>query len=174
MKIVTGKVRASFLNVFTKRMNDLSGKEEYSMMLLIPKKDIETIAKINKAVESAIEEKWGTKRPNGLRLPLRDGDAEKGGEGCYKGVMFMSVKASSKPGVVDANLEPIIDPSEFVSGDWCRVSLNSFAYDKQVNKGVSFGLNNVQMLCKGEPLSGRARPEDEFQVVPSEKTEEWG
>ncbi len=34
-KVITGEVRASYVNIFKTRFNDLSGKEEYSMMILI-------------------------------------------------------------------------------------------------------------------------------------------
>jgi hypothetical protein len=42
-KVITGTVRGSYVNVFRPRTNDLSGKEEYSMMLLIPKQDKTTV-----------------------------------------------------------------------------------------------------------------------------------
>ena len=42
--------------------------------------------------------------------------------------------------------------------------MNGYTFNHEVNKGVAFGLNNVQFLCKGEPLSGRTRAEDDFGV----------
>jgi hypothetical protein len=40
--------------------------------------------------------------------------------------------------------------------------MNAYAYDVSGNRGVAFGLGNVQVLEKGEPLTSRARAEDEF------------
>lgn len=52
-KLTTGVTRVGFVNVFRPRKNQNSDKEEYSMQLLIPKSEKETIAKIKKAVKQA-------------------------------------------------------------------------------------------------------------------------
>lgn len=166
-KVITGKVRASYVNVFRPRQNNLSGTEEYSMMIIIPKDDEKTVDALKAAIKEAAQSKW-PKPPKGLRSPLRDADAEAEAEGedaaphlvgCY----FMNVKSKQKPQVVDRQRYEITEPSAFQSGDYCRVSLGAFAYDVNGNRGVSFGLNNVQVLAKGEPLGGgQARARDEF------------
>lgn len=165
-KVVTGRARGSYVNVFAPRMNDLSGKEEYSMTLLIPKTDTDTLAKLKAAAKAAIAEKFGDKPPAGLQSPIHDGDGAKPnggeyGEECH-GHWVVNVKSTRKPGVVDANVQPVLDAAEFQSGDYCRVSLNAYAYDNK-RKGVAFGLQNVQVLAKGEPLGGGgSRAEDDF------------
>ncbi|BGI52474.1 MAG: DUF2815 family protein [Candidatus Hamiltonella defensa (Ceratovacuna japonica)] len=171
-KVVTGEVRGSYVNVFNTRLNDLSGKEEYSMMILIPKEDKETVAHLKKAIKAAIDDKWGAKCPANLRHPLRDGDSEAdlpdtvaAGEEPYAGHYFMNLKSFQKPGIVDVNVQPVIDESDFRSGDYCRVSINAYAYDQKGNKGVAFGLNNIQVLRKGQPLGGVSRAENDFDVV---------
>ncbi len=180
-KLTTGVTRVGFVNVFRPRKNQNSDKEEYSMQLLIPKSEKETIAKIKKAVKQAKEDKFGGKSIPKLRNPLRDGDnpddlpgkAELGAEP-YAGHFFLNVKsnADNPPGVVDLKLEKIIDPSEFTSGDYCRVSMNAYAYDN-VSQGVSFGLLNVQVVRKGKPIGGTSsRPEDDFEVYQPEDGDE--
>ena len=57
------------------------GAEKYSVSVLVPKDDTETINAINAAIDAAIEEgiaKFGGKKPNkaAIKLPLRDGDVE--------------------------------------------------------------------------------------------------
>jgi hypothetical protein len=160
-KVVTGKVRASYVNVFRPRMNDLSGQEEYSMSILVPKSDKETLAKLNVAVETATTNKWPGKAPASLRLPLRDGDDERPDDPAYRKHYFVNLKSKLPPGIVDAQRREVLDEKDFLSGDYCRVSIAAFAYDQKGNKGVSFGLNNIQVIGKGEPL-GRARAEDDF------------
>ena len=64
------------------------GTEKYSVSVLIPKTDTETINAINTAIDAAIEEgiaKFGGKKPNKsvIKIPLRDGD-ERDDE-AYKG-----------------------------------------------------------------------------------------
>jgi hypothetical protein len=63
---------------------------------------------------------------------------------------------------VDADLNPILDSTEFYSGCYGRASINFFAYNTAGNRGIGCGLNNLQKLDDGEPLSGRSRPEDDF------------
>jgi len=170
MKLITGRVRASFVNVFQPRLNELSGKEEFSMTLLVPKTDKATLASIKKAQEEAIALKWQGKPPVGLQLPLHDGDGEKPNGGEYgpecANHWVLNVKSNRRPGIVDREMNEIIDPNEFISGDYCRVSLGAYAYDNK-RRGVAFGLNNIQVLDKGDPLGGsRTRPEDDFGRVP--------
>jgi len=170
-RLITGRVRGSYVNIFRPRLNDLSGEEEYSMSLLIPKTDKKTVDRIQEIVEDVIKEKWGAKRPAKLRTPLRDGDAERPEDEAYKGVFFMNVKSKQPPGIIDKDRQPVLDSSEFLSGDYCRCSLNAYPYDQKGNSGVSFGLNNVQIIAKGTPLSGRARAEDDFSAWTDE---DWG
>ena len=51
-KVITGKVRASFVNVFEPK--SINGSEpKYSCSLIIPKTDVDTLKKINAAIEEA-------------------------------------------------------------------------------------------------------------------------
>ena len=160
-KVVTGLVRFSYFNVFKARLNDLSGKTEFSTQILIPKSDTATVAALKAAIAESVKDKWEGKRPAGLRNPLRDGDApvadgakELGPE--YAGHYFISAKCSEDkpPQIVDAEGQDILVGHEWGSGDFGRASITAFAYDMKVNKGVSFWLNNLQLLEKGEPLGG--------------------
>lgn len=161
-KIVTGKVRGSYVNVFRPKLNDMSGKDEYSMAILIPKSDKATLDKIRAAVETAKKDKFGDKTPAKFRNPLRDGDEERPDDPAYQGHFFLNLKSKDKPGIVDKDRQEIIDPDEFLSGDYCRVSMAAYAYDVSGNRGVAFGLGNVQVIAKGEPLTSRARAQDDF------------
>lgn len=160
-KVVTGLVRFSYFNVFKARLNDLSGKTEFSTQILIPKSDTATVAALKAAIAESVKDKFEGKRPPGLRNPLRDGDApvaegakELGPE--YAGHYFLSAKCSEDkpPQIVDGEGQDILVGHEWGSGDYGRASITAFAYDMKVNKGVSFWLNNLQLLDKGEPLGG--------------------
>ena len=65
----------------------------------------------------------------------------------WDGYMVISgnANADSKPQVVDANLQPVIDPSLACAGTVCWVAFNSFVYNQPVNKGVGAGLNGVMV-----------------------------
>jgi hypothetical protein len=132
---------------------------------LIPKKDKKTISKIEAAVEAAKEAgkaKFGNKIPKTLKLPLRDGDEEREDDEAYAGHYFINATSKSKPGIVDQDLNPIMDQDEFYSGCYGRASINFYAFNVSGNKGIAAGLNNLQFLEDGERLSGGASAEEDF------------
>lgn len=165
-KVITGKVRFSYANVF--KPHSMSGEEQdakYSVSLIIPKSDKSTLKKIEDAVKSAIEEgktKWGDKSIKNLKLPLRDGDEDKSEDEVYENSFFLTANSIRKPGVVDSNLDPIIDGDEFYSGCYGRASITFYPFNTNGNKGVAVGLNNLQKLEDGERLSGGSTPEEDF------------
>jgi hypothetical protein len=65
---------------------------------------------------------------------------------------------------VDADLNAILDQSEFYSGCFGRASISFFAYNSNGSKGVGCGLNNVQKLEDGEKLGGATSASDDFAV----------
>ena len=163
----TGKIRAGYVHIAEPRMNDLNSKMEYSMQLIIPK-DSQTAKDIKNMVETITAKRWGANRPDDVRQPLRDDEKEQLAKGQKPqqhllGMYFMNVRTGDAPGIVGPDGRDIVNPAEPRSGDFFRVSMGGFAYDKPTN-GVSFGLNNVQFICKGETLSGRKRAEDDFQA----------
>lgn len=173
-RFVTGKVRLSYVNLFTPRSPGEGQPEKYSVTIIIPKSDRETLDKIEKARKNAIEKGRdrfaGGKVPKNLKNTLHDGDvdADLDRNPEYAGSYYMSVSANAqyRPTVVDQSVQPILDPAEVYSGCYARVSLNAFAYSKQGNQGVSFGLGNVQKLADGETLGGGpVRAENEFSAV---------
>lgn len=166
IKVVTGKVRFSYAHVFTPQATEEGKQPKYSVSLIIPKSDKETIEKINKAVEQAKQDNaavWGGTVPKGLKGGLRDGDEEKD-DPAYANSYFINANSAQKPGVVDADMNPIIDPTEFYSGCHGRASISFFAYNSNGSKGIGCGLNNLQKLEDGERLGGGSSAADDFAV----------
>lgn len=164
-KVITGKVRFSYAHVFKPEAIGESTELKYSCALLIPKKDKVTLRKIKEAVDAAKTEGttlWGGKVPATLKLPLRDGDDERPDDEAYAGMYFLNATSTTKPGVVDASLDPIISQDEFYSGCYGRASIKFFPFNKAGSKGVAVGLNNLQKLEDGESLSGQSTPEEDF------------
>lgn len=170
-KVVTGTCRLSYVHLFEPYAQDSDSEEKYSCVILIPKGDKATLAKIDKAIKAAAEQgknsKFDGKIPNNLVTTLHDGDEEgdleKNPE--YEGHMFMSIASKTKPGLVDADVNPILDSTELYSGAYARVSINAFPYNYKGKKGVSFGLNHVQKVKDGDFLGGRSRAEDDFEAL---------
>jgi hypothetical protein len=166
-KLVTGKVRLSYVNVF-----ETNDKGKYSVAILIPKTDKATLDKVKAAIEAVKTDPksattWGSKFLASFKTPLRDGDTDRDVEKSpeYKGCYFINCNSGQKPGVVDAQLNAILDKSEVYSGCYGRVSINLYPFNVDGNKGIAAGLNNLQKMADGEPLSGRSRAEDDFTAV---------
>ena len=169
-KVVTGMVRFSYANVWEPK--SINGSDEkYSVSLIIPKTDKKTIAQIEAAIEAAKQEgkaKFGGKIPANLKLPLRDGDIDRPEDEAYKNAYFINANSKERPGIVDRSVKPILDQSEFYSGCYGRASITFYAFNQNGNKGVAVGLQNLQKLLDGEPLSGRSRAEDDFSTFDDE------
>lgn len=165
-KVITGLVRFSYLHVFKAESVGETDEPKFSVSLIIPKSDTETIKKIKAAIEVAKENgkahKFGGKLPAGLKTPLRDGDVDREDDEAYADSYFINCSTLVKPGLIDAAKKPITDESELYSGCYGRASITFFAYNAGGNKGIAAGLNNLQKLRDGEPLGGRQSAESDF------------
>ena len=169
-KVITGvNTRWSYANVWDPKSIN-GGAPKYSVSLIIPKSDTQTIEKIEAAIKAAYEEGQSKLKGNGksvpslsvLKTPLRDGDLERPDDEAYKDSYFINANSPSAPGIVDADRQPIIDRSEVYSGVYGRASINFYAYNANGNKGIACGLNNLQKIRDGEPLGGKASAESDF------------
>jgi hypothetical protein len=166
-KVITGKVRFSYANVWEPKSIN-GGEEKYSVSLIIPKTDKEAMEKIEAAIEVAKKDgipKFGGELPENLMLPLHDGDVEKPLDEAYTGSFFINASSVTKPGIVDKNIQPIVDTAEFYSGCYGRASVVFYAYNSNGNKGIACGLQNLQKLADGEPLISRTSAEEDFATV---------
>lgn len=170
-KLVLPNVRISFANIWEpKAIND--GEEKYSVSCLIDKRDKETVAKIEKAIEAAKADgktrRWGGKVPATLKLPLRDGDIERPDDDNYQGCMFVNASSKDAPQIVDRRKQPILDPMMVYSGCYCNVSVNFYAFNANGNRGIACGLGNIQFVRDGDRLSGKASADSDFDELDDE------
>lgn len=169
-KVITRKVRFSYLHVFEPVAIDEGSDKKYSAALIIPKTDTATLAEINAAIEAAKEQgkntKFAGKIPAKLKSPLRDGDIDRPEDENYANSYFVNANAKTKPGILDKDGKELMDQSELYSGCYGRASITFYAFDTKGNKGIACGLNNLQKLKDGPPLGGRASAEADFANVP--------
>lgn len=169
--------RVSYPNIFKPKLNELNGKNEYSLVALFPKGA--DLSALQKAATAAATKKWGadkTKWPKNIRSPFRDqGERAKDVDGksvlpagYEAGAIFLTLKSKEKPGVVDQQVNDIMDESEVYAGCYMKASVNAYAYDEKGNRGISFGLGNLQKVKDGESLGGRTRAQDDFSAVEGE------
>lgn len=109
----------------------------------------------------------GLIRAGKLNFPfLKDEDA-----GYPPGSVFIRPRSESKPGIVGCTPDAsgraalITDPNEIYPGIVVLASVSCYAYDKKMNRGVTFGLGNIQKLRDGDRLDNRKHAQDEFTPV---------
>lgn len=170
MKVITGPdTRWSYANVWEPKSIN-GGTPKYSVSLIIPKSDTRTVAKIKAAIEAAYHEGESKLKGSGksvpplatIKIPLRDGDIERPDDPAYANAYFVNANATTAPGIVDADRNPVLTRSEVYSGVYGRASISLYAFNSNGNKGIACGLNNLQLIHAGEPLGGRASAENDF------------
>ena len=172
IRIMLKNVRLSYVHVWEPQPAREADREpKYAVSLIIPKSDAAQIKKIEAAIEALLKTegpaKFGGKVPprGSLKLPLRDGDTERDDE-AYRDSMFMNASSKTRPGIVDQNVEPILDRDEIYSGVYANVSVELYFFKVKGNRGVACGLGNIQKVRDGEALGGGAiKAENEFAVV---------
>ena len=169
-KVITGKdTRWSYVNAWEPKAIN-GGTPKFSVSLIIPKSDTVTLRKIKAAIEAAYHDGESKLRGNGktvpllvaIKNPLRDGDTERPDDPAYANAFFVNANATTAPGVVDADCNPILTRSEVYSGVYGRASISFYAFNSNGNRGIACGLNNLQKIRDGESLGGRTRAEDDF------------
>lgn len=158
--LITPEFRGSFVNLAEPRAPAPDAKAVYGLVVSISKGETEFLAKLNAEIQAVAIAKWG-KVPPRLKTTLRDGDEEDRAE--LAGAMVFNCKSADRPGIVDSDLQPVLDPELLYSGAWYRVSVSVFAWEHPASgKGVSIGLNNVMWIKDGERYSGRKTAAEDF------------
>ncbi len=170
-KVITGKVRLSYANIFEPK--SINGSDpKYSVSLIIPKDDAQQIEVIKQAIENAKERdkgKWNGKIPANLKLPLRDGDLERPEDEAYANSYFINANSTRPPAVVGTEIDRAtgkairLGEDEVYSGCYARVSINFYGFNAAGNRGIACGLGNVQKIEDGERLGGGSTAEEDFE-----------
>ena len=169
VNITTPTCRLAFPAVFEMKP-DLNGKEQYSVTMLFDKKTAD-MTKLKTALVQAARNEFGADvdlKAIDLKR-IQDGDTKDRAE--FKGMWVVKAKTSvNQPGVVDAKLNKILDPSEIYSGVYANVNVTAKAY-KLPSRGVTFYLNHVQKVKDGAPFTGGPKSEDVFQAMEIDETD---
>lgn len=163
--VTTGEVRLSYVHLFKPYAQNQNQEAKFSVTVLVPKSDTNTMARINAAIEAAkqkgISEKWNGQCPPIVPTPVHDGDDARPSDGMAYGpeckghwVFTANAKADRPPEVVDKMGNPIINQSDVYSGIYGRVNVTFYPYAFGGKKGIGCGLGPVQKLRDGEALGG--------------------
>ena len=173
-KVITGELTLSYPHLFEAYANQPGQTPKFSTTLLIPKTDTTTRAKIDAAIQAAIQQgmakNWNGVKPPIVAVPIHDGDGVRPSDGSpfpeeCNGHWVMTASSKNQPQVVDAALNPIMSQTEIYAGVKARVSINFYAYNFNGRKGIGCGLNNVQKIRDGEPLTSFSSATDDFTPV---------
>jgi hypothetical protein len=175
--ITINNVRFSYCNLF--QPSSRPGQDpKFSTTVLVPKTNTAAKAAIDAAIEAATQEgvskKWNGQRPPIVAISVHDGDGVRPSDGMpygaeCKGCWVFTASSTKKPFVVDADMNYIIDPTQVYSGMWGNVNLSFFPYASTGKKGVGIGLNGVQKVHDGDPLTSQVTAEEAFKPVPMDQ-----
>lgn len=127
---------------------------------------------IKAAIEAGKVKKWNGKVPNGLKMPLLDGDDS--GKEELEGLYYMNLKSyGRRPPIVgpdgkamDPDLE--VNDETIYSGAKFRAKIQFAPYDHKGNKGIGAYVVAIQKVADGERKSGgisASQAEDMFGAV---------
>jgi hypothetical protein len=181
--LVTEPVRLSYPFLFVRRPKskfEKKGKAQqmtFQCTILIPPDA--RLGRYKKALEAAELEMWGKKvNLDPAKFPIKDAGAkrDRNGDpipGYEAGWRYIALHSNDPVGVVDRQCIPVLpdedeDPnnpgvfhrsSKVYPGVWAMAYLNAYAWDFEGLRGVSFGLNGIQLVRDGDRLGGRPKPE---------------
>lgn len=184
--VILPEAEASYVFLTKPRKNKRNPDQEasFSVMLCFDKTDVDengTLKELKRAILALAREKAGDNAKKLLERgrianPIRDGaeitdkDGNEVAEFADKYVLTARRRADlGPPGLVDAQVRPITDPTEIYSGMKCICSVNPFFYEVEGKRGIGIGLNNVQKTADGERKGGKPDPKSEFTALKKAK-----
>lgn len=165
-KVVTGEVKFAYVIVFDPVYQDDGRQPRYSVSILIPKDDEETISKIEEAInlcKISNMDLWGSTPLEEIKGGLRDGDTEKNDE-AYDGHWFINATSTIRPGIVDEKLKSIKSPDEFYSGCYGKASITFFPTIAH-QKSIRCSINNIMRTKFGPRLGLQSSPTEDFKEI---------
>ncbi len=188
--VTTPMVTGSFVHLTA---DDIDDNDKFSITCVLP--EGENYEGLKSAEMEAAEKCWGSKAAQMLkhpkyRSPFRDGGTQVDREGKLRagfcaGQTTWKMSSKQEPTLVDRQLRKIVDTkgktlvdadkglyqivpeNEVFSGCVFFASGCAQAYDREDGFGVSFKLDNVQLVGPGKRLGGggRMKPEQAFKPI---------
>lgn len=146
---------------------------KYSLVALIEKSDTQTLDKIQQTLEyvkTKSAAKWGGSVPVNCKMPIHDGDVEKPDNPIFRNCYYITAKSKQPPQIVDQNVEPILNQSDFYAGCYGNVSVVFYGYNVGGNKGIASLLGNIQKVKDGPGLNGHVSASEEFKPLAEGET----
>ncbi len=171
--LITPYATLSFPHLFAPKPRSNGGEPVFSCSLLFAPADQKTdeYKALQTGALAVARAKFGDKNMKSVAMPFRDA-AEKGDKyaGYDEGVIYISPWSKQKPGIVDVRLQDVLDPAEIYAGQLVRGHVVPFAWTNSGKKGVSFGLNHIQLVKRNTPrIDGRVAANKAFSALVEEE-----
>ena len=164
-RLVTPTGRLAFnQNLF--KTND-KGRYSIGVVFDMTPENMKALEPLKGLMKDLIKEKWGDKVPSKLFKPMKVEDREEMLEKYefMKDRVTLNASNGFEVPCIDLHGKELFD-GDLKAGDHVKVSISGYAYDN-VNKGVGFNVNGVQLVEKGEAFYGRQSAADMFGITPA-------
>lgn len=155
----TGIASYPFLDQPRKSDFNPDAKPQYSTDIIF--NSLEELSELESLINKLVSETFG-KTPKNFKHPIKNGTGKENSKGElqqeYQNKVFITVKSTEKPEIVDACVEAI-SGSEIYGGCHIKTSVNVVPYDVRGNKGVSLYLNAVQKIKGGDKFGSSSTPQ---------------
>lgn len=163
-RVITPEAIASYPTLVEAEAMNEGEEPKFSVALVFPLGT--DLTELKEAVKAAAVEKFGAKAGAVLKSnnPFRtDGETK----GYPAGSVFFNARTKMRPGVVSQvpnkdGRPTVIDAASIYPGAIVKASITTYGYDVKGNKGIGFGLNNIQFIRDGERLDSNIAAQDEF------------
>lgn len=173
--VILRNVRLSYPALFKAKKAKESDKMSFNAAFILDKvTNADAIEAMKAACLFVKTEDGKGKSPGGPdRVCLRDGSFKEDKEGYGAGVMFVSARSDSRPGVVarDGKTPLAEEDGILFAGCYVNASVRVWWQDNPTHgKRINAALMNVQFVRKGEPFGeSKVTPEEQFEDLGGEE-----
>ena len=171
--VVTPYATLSFPNLFAPKPRAEGGEPVYSAALLFDaaaQRSPEYKAMQTACIDAARAKFGASVNLASVRMPFTDaGEKADKYQGYEEGVIVINPWTKQKPGIIDARKQDVLLPEQVYAGQLVRAQITPFAWTNSGKKGVSFGLNHIQIVKHDAPrIDGRIAANKAFDDLPEE------
>ncbi len=159
--------RGSFVNLAKPRKRDEdSDKEQYSIMICLPKKEQSTKAfmlELEKAIQQVSAEAHGKAIPKERlkHYPVKNGDDFENED--FHGFWCINAASNFKPSCIDVNGDELLTADELYSGAWYKVKISPWGWNNpKSGKGVSINLESAIKMKDDKRIGGGSNAKADF------------
>lgn len=176
-RVILKNVRCNYPRVHAPEVNQLSGKSEYSITIMIPESDPQ-VAELKNKMQAVWVKKFGPEKgPKKLKSAMDSKNTRFLHYDDEQGFYKLNLKRREQDGapIVIDRAKNKLDASSGkpYGGCYINVSFDLWVYDKQ-STGTSATLLGIQFVDDGEPFGGSSQPsENDFEDLSTDNEDEF-